>query len=61
MRSERSRAIASLLALAAAAFGQTPAPPARTALPFVEDDYGKALGQARARDLPLFVEAWAPW
>ena len=31
------------------------------ALPFIADDYAKALGEARARSLPLFVEAWAPW
>jgi hypothetical protein len=30
-------------------------------LPFVADDYAKALGDARARALPLFIEAWAPW
>ena len=30
-------------------------------LPFVEDDYARALGEARARKLPLFIEAWAPW
>ena len=30
-------------------------------LPFIEDDYGKALAEARARKLPLFVENWAPW
>ena len=30
-------------------------------LPFVEDDYPKALAEARARKLPLFIEAWAPW
>jgi hypothetical protein len=30
-------------------------------LPFVEDDYAKALAEARARRLPLFIEAWAPW
>ena len=30
-------------------------------LPFVEDDYGRALADARARKLPLFIEAWAPW
>ena len=30
-------------------------------LPFVEDDYDRAVAEARARDLPLFVEAWAPW
>ena len=30
-------------------------------LPFLSDDYAKALGDARARSLPLFIEAWAPW
>ncbi len=30
-------------------------------LPFIADDYAKALGDARARALPLFIEAWAPW
>ncbi len=30
-------------------------------LPFLSDDYAKALGEARARQLPLFIEAWAPW
>lgn len=31
------------------------------ALPFVADDYEKALSEARAQKLPLFIEAWAPW
>ena len=31
------------------------------ALPFVADDYAKALAQAREKKLPLLVEAWAPW
>jgi hypothetical protein len=30
-------------------------------LPFVADDYPKALAEARAQKLPLFIEAWAPW
>jgi hypothetical protein len=30
-------------------------------LPWVEDDYSKALAQARAKNVPIFVEAWAPW
>jgi hypothetical protein len=30
-------------------------------LPFVEDDYAKALGEARQRKLPVFVDVWAPW
>ncbi|MCA1582610.1 MAG: hypothetical protein LC796_14705 [Acidobacteria bacterium] len=30
-------------------------------LPFIEDDYGRALAEAKSRDVPIFVEAWAPW
>jgi len=30
-------------------------------LPFIEDDYGRALAEARARKVPLVVEVWAPW
>ena len=30
-------------------------------LPFIENDYQKALAQARAKNVPIFVEAWAPW
>jgi hypothetical protein len=30
-------------------------------LPFVEDDYARALAEAKAKAVPLFVEAWAPW
>ena len=42
-------------------FGDAPAPAAGPVLPFQADDYGAALAEARARDLPLFVESWAPW
>jgi endonuclease YncB( thermonuclease family) len=30
-------------------------------LPFIADDYARALAEARAQKLPLFIEAWAPW
>jgi hypothetical protein len=30
-------------------------------LPFIEDDYARAIRDARARGVPVFVEAWAPW
>jgi hypothetical protein len=30
-------------------------------LPFIEDDYARALAEAKQRNVPLFVEAWAPW
>jgi hypothetical protein len=36
-----------------------PAAP-REVLPWV-DDYSKAVTQARAKNLPIFVESWAPW
>jgi tetratricopeptide (TPR) repeat protein len=28
---------------------------------FMENDYPRAIAEARARHLPLFVDAWAPW
>jgi len=34
---------------------------AALALPFVEDDYARALAEAKTKAVPLFVEAWAPW
>jgi len=33
----------------------------RTVLPFIDDDYRRAVAEARARKVPLFIEAWAPW
>ncbi len=30
-------------------------------LPFIHDDYAKALAEARLQKLPLFVDAWAAW
>ncbi len=43
----------------AALTGTTPSP--APVLPFVEDDYDKALSLARAKGIPIFAEAWAPW
>lgn len=34
---------------------------ARAPLPFIEDDYPRALSEAKSRGLPLFVDTWAPW
>ena len=31
------------------------------ALSFIEDDYDRALAEARARDVPVFIDSWAPW
>jgi hypothetical protein len=54
--------IAALLAALVPAIGLASGAPApRAVLPFIEDDYPKALEQARARHVPIFLEAWAPW
>jgi hypothetical protein len=50
------RALCLVLALAAASSAHGAEP-----LPFIEDDYPRALAQARQRRLPLFVDSWAPW
>ena len=38
----------------------SPASP-KFALPFIEDDYARAVKDARAKNVPIFVENWAPW
>ena len=47
--------------LAAALVAAAPATPSRSALPWIEDDYGRALAEAKSKKLPIFVDAWAPW
>jgi hypothetical protein len=48
--------------LAALAFALAlPAAAAPRGLPFVADDYATALADARARNVPLVVDVWAPW
>ena len=63
----------SSLLLAAALVSSTHAAPAPAAprsvkravpkqvLPWIEDDWTRAVATARARKLPIFVESWAPW
>ena len=34
---------------------------AQAKLEFIEDDYRTAVARAKARNVPIFVEAWAPW
>lgn len=29
--------------------------------PVIEDDWPRALALAKAKDLPVFVDGWAPW
>lgn len=48
-----------LTAMAVLILALAPAP--KSTLPFIEDDYSRGLAEARARNLPLFIEVWAPW
>ena len=34
---------------------------ARHVLPWIADDYARAVAEAKARKVPLFIESWAPW
>ena len=53
-----------LLGLVACTAANTNAPAdaahAGSPLPFIEDDYSRALAEAKAKGLPLFVDVWAP-
>lgn len=60
MKRARFAALAAALGLAAAVFPAASAAAPREVLPWMED-FAKAAERARARNLPLFVEAWAPW
>lgn len=69
MVSAMRTSLASLLVvgLLACTASRTQAPEAQAAahdgapLPFIEDDYPRALAEARAKGVPLFVDTWAPW
>jgi len=56
MRSIRPRVIAPIALLLLALASE-----ARAKLPFIEDDYARAVSEAKTRNVPIFVEAWAPW
>ena len=58
MRVTPSTAIfTALLAASAPSLAST----AKEVLPFIADDYPKALALARAEGKPIFLETWAPW
>ena len=54
----RSLLVIALLTVSTVA-GAADAP--KEALPFIADDYGRAVAEAKQRKLPIFVDAWAPW
>ena len=52
---------AALSAPASAAAGKPAAAATKQVLPWIENDWNAALAAAKTRNVPLFVEAWAPW
>ncbi len=50
-----------LFSTALSAFASASDAARSTRLPFIEDDYTRAVAEARSRRVPIFVEAWAPW
>jgi len=46
---------------AATAPAHKPATAWKPVVPFIEDDFGRALALAKERKLPVFIEGWAPW
>jgi len=51
---KRLLAVALLVASAAPAF-------AKEVVPFIENDFSKAVAQGKLKKQPIFVDAWAPW
>jgi len=43
------------------ALALAPLAQAKEVLPFIQNDFAKALTQAKSSHKPIFVEAWAPW
>lgn len=67
-RRQQVAAFLFVVGLGACASAPAPATPAghaattsAEALPFIHDDYPRALAEAKRTNRPLFVDAWAPW
>jgi hypothetical protein len=56
----RSARLAVIAVTGGLAFVSAAPAASREVLPWV-DDYSQAVTQARARNVPIFIEAWAPW
>jgi hypothetical protein len=52
--------VAALAFIGGLAFAYAAPAARREVLPWV-DDFPKAVAQARAKNAPIFMEAWAPW
>lgn len=58
--------VAALLALAGCSSTKPASDPTKVSvshdvLPFIHDDYPRALAEARKQKKPIFVDSWAPW
>ena len=53
--------LAAALTVAPLMGARADAPTPKPAVPFIEDDYARALSEARSKNVPIFVENWAPW
>jgi len=56
--------VAAAGSLAVAATSTTAAshgPAKKQVLPWIEDDWTRAVALAKQRKVPIFVESWAPW
>lgn len=69
---QRQRSLVAIAALLASAIGcggstapSTPSPivtaKSAAAPAFIDDDYARALAEAKEKKKPIFVDAWAPW
>ncbi len=47
--------------LLAALLSAAPAAGRAPGLPWILDDWGRAVAEARARDLPVGIDVWTPW
>jgi thioredoxin-like negative regulator of GroEL len=56
-----ARALVMVVVAVSACRGARPPGPQPSPPRFIENDYARALAEARSRDLPLFIDAWAPW
>jgi hypothetical protein len=56
-----SATLVASLVLSVSSTASPAVPPGKDVLPFIADDYPRALAQARAEGRPIFLEAWAPW
>ncbi|HKQ62271.1 MAG TPA: thioredoxin family protein [Candidatus Polarisedimenticolaceae bacterium] len=59
--SHRWTAAALLVVCAAAAGVRAEVPAVREAVPFIEDDYARAVSEARSRGVPVFADVWTVW